>query len=86
MDDFTGNKLNETIDKDFLISEESKLGMGEGYSVDDYIDALGSTFPGDDFLNSFMDLSNFADLQVIIDFRCQILAPKFFVQSSESAS
>jgi hypothetical protein len=30
--------------------------------------AIGSAFPGDDFLNSIMDLSNFSDLQVWINF------------------
>ncbi|XP_055995564.1 thyrotroph embryonic factor-like [Ostrea edulis] len=63
MDDFAGNKLIDTIDKDFLTSEKSKLGIQE-VDVDDFIEAIGSTFPGDDFLNSFMDLSNFNnDLQ-----------------------
>ncbi|XP_062603338.1 uncharacterized protein LOC134265118 [Saccostrea cucullata] len=62
MDDFAGNKMDSILDKEFLISEKSNLGM-EGGEVEDFLEAMGSTFPGDDFLNSFMDLSNFTDVQ-----------------------
>jgi hypothetical protein len=63
MDDFAGNKMNDTIDEDFLTSEKRGLGIQEA-DMDNFMKAIGSAFPGDDFLNSIMDLSNFSDLQV----------------------
>lgn len=64
IDDFDDNKMDSEWEKNYLVSEKSNLGIGGG-EVEDFLEAMESTFPGDDFLNSFMDLSNFTDVQVI---------------------
>lgn len=66
MDDFAGDNMDITLDKNILMEKKNDMEI-EGGEVVDILEALGSTFPGDDFLNSFIDLSNFADIQVIHD-------------------
>lgn len=63
MDDFAGDNMDITLDKNILMEKKNDMEI-EGGEVVDILEALGSTFPGDDFLNSFIDLSNFADIQV----------------------
>lgn len=62
MDDFAGDNMDIALDKNILMEKKNDLEM-EGGEVVDFLEAMGSTFPGDDFLNSFIDLSNFADIQ-----------------------
>lgn len=62
MDDFAGDNMDITLDKNILMGKKNDMEI-EGGEVVDILEALGSTFPGDDFLNSFIDLSNFADIQ-----------------------
>lgn len=66
MDDFAGDNMDITLDKNILMEKKNDMEI-EGGEVVDILEALGSTFPGDDFLNSFIDLSNFADIQVMHD-------------------
>lgn len=67
MDDFAGDNMDITLDKNILMEKKNDMEI-EGGEVVDILEALGSTFPGDDFLNSFIDLSNFADIQVMHDY------------------
>lgn len=67
MDDFAGDNMDITLDKNILMEKKNDMEI-EGGEVVDILEALGSTFPGDDFLNSFIDLSNFADIQVKNDY------------------
>lgn len=67
MDDFAGDNMDITLDKNILMGKKNDMEI-EGGEVVDILEALGSTFPGDDFLNSFIDLSNFADIQVKNDY------------------
>lgn len=67
MDEFAGDNMDITLDKNILIEKKNDMEI-EGGEVVDILEALGSTFPGDDFLNSFIDLSNFADIQVMHDY------------------
>lgn len=67
MDDFAGDNMDITLDKNILMGKKNDMEI-EGGEVVDILEALGSTFPGDDFLNSFIDLSNFADIQVKHDY------------------
>lgn len=66
MDDFAGDNMDITLDKNILMEKKNDMEI-EGGEVVDILEALGSTFTGDDFLNSFIDLSNFADIQVMHD-------------------
>lgn len=67
MDDFAGDNMDITLDKNILMEKKNDMEI-EGGEVVDILEALGSTFTGDDFLNSFIDLSNFADIQVKNDY------------------
>lgn len=62
MDDFAGDNMDNVLDKNILMAKKNDMEM-EGGEVVDFLEAMGSTFPEDDFLNSFIDLSNFADIQ-----------------------
>lgn len=72
MDDFAGDNMDIALDKNILMEKKNDLEM-EGGEVVDFLEAMGSTFPGDDFLNSFIDLSNFADIQVMYDYTFLLL-------------
>lgn len=67
MDEFAGDNMDITLDKNILMEKKNDMEI-EGGEVVDILEALGSTFPGDDFLNSFIDLSSFADIQVKHDY------------------
>lgn len=72
MDDFAGDNMDIALDKNILMEKKNDLEM-EGGEVVDFLEAMGSTFPGDDFLNSFIDLSNFADIQVMHNYTFLLL-------------
>lgn len=67
MDDFVGDNMDIILDKNILMEKKNDMEI-EGGEVVDILEVLGFIFFGDDFFNSFIDLLNFVDIQVMYDY------------------
>lgn len=67
MDEFVGDNMDIILDKNILIEKKNDMEI-EGGEVVDILEVLGFIFFGDDFFNSFIDLLNFVDIQVMYDY------------------
>lgn len=66
MDEFVGDNMDIILDKNILMEKKNDMEI-EGGEVVDILEVLGFIFFGDDFFNSFIDLLNFVDIQVMYD-------------------